>query len=353
MKYTDYTLEDFLQDEYFVQWVKKPGEEAEFFWQSWLANHPEKAKLLAQAKEIILRMEFPEKTVVQPSEEEITAVFNNILAQNYSGRQASKAPVHRRLNGQPSWNNWLKIAAVFLLPVFGVLLWRNYSQQNSNELQGAVEWVIKENPIGQKSEFKLPDGSKIHLNAASKLRFPKQFSDTLRLVYLEGEAFFEVEKEVDRPFIVQAKSLCTKVLGTSFNIRDYPEDGVKKIALLTGKVEVYNNANTGLESKEVLRPKEMLHYDSQKHAYTKHSFDPGKVLAWHYGRLFFEKESFDKVIPELERWYGVQIHCESPQILQGKFTGEFTNQSLEVVLKVMGGTSNFHFDITGKSVRIY
>lgn len=137
---------------------------------------------------------------------------------------------------------WRQIAAVFFLFITGGWLFSHLVKENT-PVPEAIAWVEKINPAGQRSSHRLPDGTRVWLNAESSLNYPDKFADTLRLVKLTGEAFFEVAKDGQRPFIVEAAETQTEALGTAFNINSYPEDPIIKIALLEGKVRVQNKSH--------------------------------------------------------------------------------------------------------------
>jgi transmembrane sensor len=208
-----------------------------------------------------------------------------------------------------------------------------------------VQPVRKENPAGQKSQLKLPDGTMVWLNSMSSLSYYEKFSDTLRLICLQGEAFFEVaESEV--PFVVQTGNLETHVLGTAFNIDYYHNDEVR-VSLVSGKALVMNEVGS-----MVLDPGEQIQYRSSNQVLIKKPFDMARVAGWKDGVLFFDNADLMDVVNSLERWYGVTITIVGNPSSAWAYQGIFNNQSLEVVLQRLSFSKEFDFLIEDKNVLI-
>lgn len=346
MKYSDYNTEDFLQDEYFVNWVKSPNKDSDFFWSSWMDNNPDKVNQLMKAKEIVLLLNFkPIQSNLKATQEEEDSLFKNILKgkPSHTGKRIKQAEKRHIMN-----KIWLKVASI-LLPTIGLIWILNKPVNETQSVTESIVWITKDNPNGKKTAFNLPDGSRVHLNSASKLRYPSQFDSTKREVFLEGEAFFDIVKNKQKPFFVNTPHLKTKVVGTSFNIRAFPNETSEKVALVTGKIGVYNKAKkdtTGI----YLKPKQALKFRGNK---LKRVPFNRKVLDWKEGVIRFEKCKFPEVVSRLERWYGVTFHIENNRTIKGNFTGTFKKQSLKVVLEVLSETSDFQFKIKNKEVFIH
>jgi transmembrane sensor len=349
MKYTNYNSEDFLQDEYFIQWVKKPDPQSDFFWKSWIENHPERREELQKAKEMVLLLRFPELAGATPSEQEMQVVFSHILEGKPTGREIDNS-FAKHVKMESARNMFLKVAAIIALPIIALGIWQFSRENTEKQMVEPLVWQEKINPHGRRSQFMLPDGSRVNLNAGSILKFPEQFSDSIREVYLEGEAFFEVVKNPEKPFIVKTSQIQARVLGTSFNVRAYPNEKIEQVALATGKIQVDNIVKTG--ETLLLLPNELAQFDEQNQSMNKGKFDKNKLLAWKDGILEFDKANLEDVLPVLERWYGVHFEILTTKTIQGKFTGRFEKQSLDVVLRVLSETSNFHYKIEKNTVKI-
>ncbi len=214
-----------------------------------------------------------------------------------------------------------------------------------------VEKIV---PYGQKSTIKLSDGSIVKLNAGSKLRYPSQFSGPSRKVYLEGEAFFEIQENTSLPFLVTSGDIVTTVLGTSFNVKAHAEENMIKVALVTGKVKVSHKSLDKSQFDYTLVPNEMFTYHKEAGRSEKGYFDPSEALAWKNQTLFFENANLNEMTAVLQRWYGKKfIINNGDAIITRKFSGKFeNNRSLEYVLDVLSLNSNFSYQITGDTVII-
>jgi transmembrane sensor len=213
-----------------------------------------------------------------------------------------------------------------------------------------VAYITKINPAGQKTAILLEDGSKVILNAASTLTYPEHFSSAERRLQLQGEAFFEVAKDANRPFTVVANGIATTALGTSFNIRAYEDEKNISIALATGKVKVDGNTHDG--GNYELHPGESITYDKEEKNFIKAFLDPKEQLAWKEGIIYFHDASFQQIINKLEQWYGVSFTVENHPGPSWKYTGEFDNENLENVLLSISYAKKFDFEINNDTVKI-
>ncbi|MFW5700824.1 MAG: FecR family protein [Cyclobacteriaceae bacterium] len=207
--------------------------------------------------------------------------------------------------------------------------------------------VTKANPKGQKSKIMLPDGSLVWLNSNSQIRYLDNFTDTLRMVSLNGEAYFEVVKDSDRPFIVNAGGIEAKVLGTRFNVKAFENDDQTIVSLLSGKLMVSNAT-----SHELLSPGERIRTTTDSDQWEKTSENIEAMALWKDGILTFEKESFFEVIHQLERWYGVSIILQGQPSSKWQFTGFFENETLKNVLEVLSYGKNIDYELNGKNVKL-
>ena len=234
----------------------------------------------------------------------------------------------------------LKVAATLILFASA---WYYFSFESSVDkaLTSEIAMVHKQNPAGQKSKIFLPDGSEVWLNAESTISYPEKFSDSTREVSLEGEAFFNVIKNPDKPFSVTAGDVVTTVLGTAFNINAYNNDHNAYIALLSGKVKVDISSN--FESQEIyLEPGEGIIFNRSSRQTIKEEFDEDLVMGWKDGKIKFNEASLEEVVSTLSRWYGVTISVENKAPEQWTYVGgPFINENLDNVLNSIGFTKEF------------
>src|SRR5690606_9402920 len=160
-------------------------------------------------------------------------------------------------------------------------------------------------PYGKTFKVQLSDGSFVHLNAGTQLKYPKQFPGSERRVYLEGEAYFEVTHDEDRPFIVETSSSTTQVLGTSFNVSAYVDDQWSATVLVEGSV-IVSEVDTTIASVK-LSPGHMALWDSVTKKINVLEVETTEYTSWMEGDLVFESRTFEDMLRVLERKYNVNI----------------------------------------------
>jgi transmembrane sensor len=202
------------------------------------------------------------------------------------------------------------------------------------EPKAEISWVSSKASRGQKSIITLADGSRIYLNSASSVSYPSAFQADKREVILEGEAFFEVAKDVNRPFIVISGGVKTQVLGTSFNINSYKESTVM-VAVATGMVQVESQYLSNTDKNQVIvEPDHQAVCENG--SITTSEVNIERVTAWKNQTLYFEDASMEEVARQLELWYNVSIHFDNDKIKRCTVNGQYKNQSLLDILESLG-----------------
>ena len=188
--------------------------------------------------------------------------------------------------------------------------------------------------------FRLPDGTLVSLNSNTKVEYPQQFGNKTREVTIEGEAFFEVKPDKDKPFIIHAGKAQIKVLGTSFSVSAYPETKSVEVIVQTGKVEIKHQVSPKASQTDelILIPgdKGTLAYSSNTLLKTANQ-DPN-FLAWKTHVLIFKATSLSEVIENIEKVYKVNIRVADPTLNKRLLTVQFNNYSLDFVLKIIETT---------------
>lgn len=195
----------------------------------------------------------------------------------------------------------------------------------------------------------LPDGSTIVLNVNSSLTYPNTFTDSIRKVTLIGEAFFDIKRDVTRPFIVTTDHINIRVLGTSFNVKSYPKDEKIETTLVTGKVEVFQQQ---IEKPIVLEPSQRAIFDKEKNNIKVDRVDSKNIVAWQEGKLIFDKTPLKQVVLDLNRKYNVEFVIKSDSLLQYKYTGEFDNLTLKEVLELLKISSPINYKYVNNKVML-
>lgn len=192
-------------------------------------------------------------------------------------------------------------------------------------------------PLGGQYKITLSDGSSVILNSGSSLEFPIAFNSHERIVKLKGEAYFEVTKNPSAPFIVQTKTINTKVLGTKFNISCYEEDPEVKATLLEGKILVFKNST---KQNQILKPGEQAKITGNQFDVSSVSADD--FAAWKDGIFMFNDEDLGVIMHHISRWYNIKIDYSSlpDKRLYVKIN---KNVNLSEVLRLMSLTSNLKF----------
>ena len=329
------TAEDLLKDESFVQWVSNEEPSAQRKWEKWMHNDPDRRAMVLEAKELIQAMHFTGEDSHVADEELWNKIESTIT------RKSVRRDYRSSLQKRP--RNYLRAAAVVILAFLCAWAFRQYFQAGSVEpIDNPI--VVRENPNGVKSRLQLPDGSKAWLNSGSKLSYLSTFSDTLRDVMLEGEAFFEVTKDEAKPFIVRTPYFEATVLGTSFSVQAY-EGQAPKTSLVEGLVRV----STGRESK-LIHPGEQAVVTGEE--LVLRPFDYNRAVGWKDGILYFDEDSLGSIFQKLEKWYDVKITPASAGLPNARYSGFHKDESLERVLEQMSYSVNFNYSIEDKDVKI-
>lgn len=168
----------------------------------------------------------------------------------------------------------------------------------------AEELVVASAAHGQVREMLLPDGTKVWLNQSSVLKYPRAFEGKERHVYLDGEAYFEVARNHEKPFMVKSPAMDVRVLGTSFNIKCRPDNSFAETTLIEGEVEVKDKSDKG---RITLLPGQKAVLNRVTGRMQVKQVDPKMEIVWHNDLIPFEKSSIFQIAAALERFYGVKI----------------------------------------------
>lgn len=270
-----------------------------------------------------------------PQNEEIY----NIQAKDLYNKLAQK---RKRYTVKP----FLKYAAIFILVALSSVL--IYKVKQTNELNNITytEYSVE---YGKTHKITLPDGTNVILNAGSKIKYPNQFIADSRIIEIDGEGFFDVSKNPDKPFIIKMKdNLSVTVLGTSFNVKAYEEDEDIAVTVETGLVQV-DIPDASLK----LRPNEQLVYNSNKSEHRKQQEDSKRAKSWVEGKLYFNQTPIASVVQELKRTYNKEIELDKNNTYDDYIYGEHENQSLESVLRSLYYSTNIKYRKEGDKIILY
>lgn len=250
-------------------------------------------------------------------------------------------------------NNFAIAATVTIMLMIGTFAFYLYQK---SDLNSYIEVVSEK---GQRKEFTLPDGSRVWLNADTKIKYKKHFNSPVREVVLHGEAYFSVVKDTARPFIVKTSKLDIKVLGTVFNVKSYPGDKTIETTLVTGLVSI--EKNTGREKEKeapvLVKPQQKAIFSLNAEQIKVESVNVDKTTSWKNGKLVFDNESIDAVLLKLQRWYGVKVELIGKnKFTQDSYTLTIKDENIEEVIHLLQYTSRITFkveDLDGTHTRIY
>ena len=220
-----------------------------------------------------------------------------------------------------------------------------YENAISDEYEELVynELVI---PRGGEYSLTLSDGTVVYMNADSKLRFPVKFDRNLRMVELEGEAYFKVQRNEKVPFIVKTSQISVQVLGTEFNVSAYAEDLVIQTTLVSGAVKVFSE-----DEKEsvILRPGEQAEFSRITHEIQLETVDVSYVTAWKDGRLRFQEKPLFEIMKNVARWYDVEIIYEDEEVKYYPFGCNFNRMAtIESLLQIFEATGTIETRVQGR-----
>ncbi len=209
-------------------------------------------------------------------------------------------------------------------------------------------------PYGKKFKLQLSDGTHVHLNSGTSLKYPVNFlKGENRQVFLSGEAYFDVATDNAHPFIVNADELNIRVLGTQFNVASYSEDAVTDVVLIEGSVSLYKKDETAdPATNTLLEPGFKGSFDREKNTISSKKVITSIYTSWINGELIFRDMSFENILKKLERHYNVSILNRDKALAKEKFNASFVNEPIEKVLQNLKTTYGIDFRVNNNQIII-
>ena len=218
----------------------------------------------------------------------------------------------------------------------------------SEEIEEKPVFHTISSPVGGEYHFTLADGTMVWLNSSSQLTFPTRFTGATREVIVEGEVYFEVEHDENKPFIVRVDDVSVRVLGTKFCISAYPENEGIMTTLVQGAVQV-----TSRDNRVVLKPGYQAVVDQYSGAIKQRAVELSLYTSWVQGVFEYENMKLNDIMVQLARWYDVQFTFSAPEYKERRFTGVVRKyEDLNDVLDMIEKTTNVKFIINGRNVTI-
>lgn len=316
--YREFSVEQFIENSFFQEWVLMPDVDSDQFWINWLSQNPDKSEILSEAKNLLQEFRNPEYSL---SVKEIEGGLENIRNQIRYGKRLAIVSTKKR----SLWKQFLAggIAAGLVVGI----LW-NVNLEKKVELKTA---------FGETLPFTLPDGSKIVLNANSKLTFSENWEkDDLREIWLEGEAFFDVvHLESHQPFLVYTSNgVEVEVLGTSFSV--YDRNKKSQIVLEEGNVSLSLANSNQPREKILMKPGDLVAIREDK--VEKRKVEAKNYTSWTQNLLILDQTSLQEIIRIAKENFGLQIEVDSnvslSQTASGSMLLEDSEQFMELTSKV-------------------
>lgn len=357
MDISKYSVEDFVLDREFRIWILSPDKNSNIHWDRVLDEYPEQAKKALIARDIVLNLKSRDfdlsvseglilwdsieqqlgETDSEPAECEVVPINSESVLKK-SEFQA------RRFYW---YSQWFRVAGILVLAfAFSIVFNLIYKEEIPLKLPPALVYNEHKTPPGVKSTMTLQDGSKVMLNAGSSIRYVKNFESDQRILFLEGEAYFEVARDTLRPFSVIAGGTKTTALGTAFNISSYENEDTN-VSLVEGKVAVEIE-----ENRVALEKGESLKIDPETGGIKKGQFDTELVLAWTKKKIIFQQVKMVEAIRVLENWYGVKFILKNKPMPDLLIYGVYEDEILENVLNGLSYTARFDYKIHQDEVEI-
>lgn len=333
-KYKNYSVDDFIEDPNFRNWITSPNEILNSFWSNFKRNYPKKLDSIDLARKIVEALVFEEKDFAR---EEYQDSIDRLKA--YLDKKSSVQIKVRWLA-----SNWRKVAAILLLPVIGLSLYLSAGKPRKEVAGQIIQYIV---PEGQKSKVILSDGTQVWLNSGSTLSVSLDKGEN-RKVQLSGEAYFDVIKNSKEPFVVNTKSYSVKVFGTKFNVRSYSDQLESETVLKEGSISIISQTQEELK----MVPGQRFFLDSDKKR-TLSEVDPDVYTSWKENILKIDNERLQNLMVQMEHWYGIKIQIEDfDRVKDLRYTLTIKTESLREMLELMNFVTPLNYKIDGEKVSL-
>lgn len=286
--------------------------------------------------------------------------LHSLKMQLYNESSTVSTPKYNRLS---SVRNKILTAAVSVLIVAAGLTTYLYYSHDAKPAQLSVVSTKR----GSRTSVTLPDGTIVSINSQSRLQYSDNFKGKIREVWLSGEAFFDVKKDPDHPFVIHTNKINIRVLGTAFNVKSYPEDPTIETSLIRGRIEV--NFNDRPSETIILRPNEKLTVSKDQSQFEKgpgakdskiklenlNPINKDKLFvetAWLSNRIAFTDTRLADICSTLERRFNIEIEFENKELRDYRYTGIFEEENLDQILNVMKLSKPFNYSTYGKKITL-
>ena len=236
-------------------------------------------------------------------------------------------------------------AVILILTIIGIRI--NYANNS---------WIeVQSNTPGNIKKIELSDGSTVHLNASSTLKYPKKFNRKSRELFLDGEAYFNVTKDSSHPFIINLDNQQIEVLGTEFNVLAYSTDHIAVTTLITGSVKLTTfESDKSMKAEVILQPGDQAIFDKKTSTYQVVHAETENVASWIEGEYTFKKKSLEEIANRLEKIYHITFIIQDESLKDKSYTGKFFSyQTIDEIVDILNFKNDIKYEIDNDTVLLY
>jgi len=337
INYTSYEVEDFLHDDFFIDWVLKDTPEHNAFWRNWLLQNPDRKQVVESARVIVSSVTVKplDAALTDSEEDELVEYIKNRLHHTPESENVVPFRFYR--------SAYVKVAAVLLIMVSVGFLFLKIkpaaTPQTAQVIKTENLYINVTNSSASSKLVRMADGSLAVLKPGSGLRYLRSFAHK-REVFLDGEAFFEVHKNPAIPFLVHSSDMVVRVLGTSFTVRSKKDKQEFKVIVNTGKVMVYNAkkaaAGAADQNRVTLVPNQQVTYGAQL-TFKKETLAVPLILSKEIAQkeFTFDNAPFSVIVEKISRIYDVDIEYDKAKLGDITLTASLSDRPLDEKVKLI------------------
>ncbi|MBB6270225.1 ferric-dicitrate binding protein FerR (iron transport regulator) [Pedobacter cryoconitis] len=358
----DFLIEELICNDSFQQYCLGTSLENHVFWENWINNLPERAVDIENAKKIVNIL-----TVKQGSRLQQVKDLKNAFKQKEVLNLLLSSGNHEKTLYQKN-NNFYKYmsltAAAVIILVSLYFIQQAYLPSKDNLSVNTLAETLFSSGSASRKTVVLTDGTVITLNKNSEIRLSRNFTPVQREIWLKGEAFFEVKHDAAHPFTVHTSMNDIKVLGTSFNVKAYPQSAIIETSLIRGRVQVASKKYPGYTV--ILKPDQKLSYrnipadkntalekiflvSSMDHQQENH---PYEEIQWVRNRMVIDNEPLAEIAGKLQNWYGIEVYIADQEVKDYRYSGTFENESIVKMLEALQIAYPFKFKAAQNRITI-
>jgi len=358
-----FLVEELVCNDSFQQYCLGTSLENHILWEDWINNTPERAADIAQAKNLVNIL-----TIKQGSRlEQVKALKNGFRQQEIFAQLLNTVPDSSIINtdeirtaksiilktGFYKYISFAAAAVIILVSLY--FIQQNYSPSKDFKAEHPLTSSVFSSGLAPRKTVILIDGTVITLHQNSEIKLAENFNPAQRELWLKGEAFFEVKHDAKHPFSIHTSFNDIKVLGTSFNVKAYPNSGLIETSLIHGSVQVESKRYPGY--RVLLKPDEKLSFHSTsahqdenlKNIFKVSALErntPGnksEEIQWIHHPMRIDNETLAAIAKKLQNWYGIEIYIADPEVETYRYSGTFENESVIKTLEALQMAYPFAF----------